>query len=454
MAAEEQKSGEETLWSSMALSDGETETGPMGMLKQLQNSLQEQFDGSGEGLAAASVKELIVLPEEYDARSIGRSPVIKSQGSFGTCWAITVTSALEAALMPEEHLVFSADHLSLQNGFHITQNEGGDYTMAMAYLSSWAGPVLETDDPYGDGYSPEGLETQVHVQEMQLLEGMSRQKIKQMIYEYGPVQTSLYMDRKTTSAAKEYYNAQAYAYCYPDRDTPNHDILILGWDDNYPKENFKVQPETDGAYICQNTWGDSFGDSGIFYVSYQDANIAQGGVAYTNVERADNYDQIYQTDVCGWQGQQGYETESCYFANVYTARGEERLEAVGFYTTDFHSEYEIYVVEDFKDTESFQNKVFAGSGRIENSGYFTIPLALTPELTEGERFAVVVKITTEGATKPVAVELSKDEYTDTVTLDGKEGYLSLYGDSWEYTEGKFQTNVCLKAYTSSTRRDG
>ena len=79
-------------------------------------------------------------------------------------------------------------------------------------------------------------------------------------------------------------------------------MLILGWDDTFSKENFVSQPGEDGAWICQNTWGEKFGDGGIFYVSYEDANIARGGVAYTKVEPADNYDRIYQTDVCGWQG--------------------------------------------------------------------------------------------------------------------------------------------------------
>lgn len=388
------------------------------------------------------------LPLSYDARDSGKNPVVKSQGTLGTCWALTATSALEAALMPEEHLVFSADHLSMKNGFYITQNEGGDYQMAMAYLSGWYGPVLESEDPYGDEYSPNGLTASVHVQEMQLLNGMSREAIEEMIYFFGPVQTSLYMDRKTTSAALDYYNEETCAYYYPEGKKPTHDILILGWDDEYPKENFKQQPKEDGAFICQNTWGEKFGKDGIFYVSYEDANIARGGVAYTRVEAADNYDHIYQTDVCGWQGRQGYEEESCFFANVYTAQEAEALRAVGFYTTGASS-YEIYTVNQFEDTSSFERRVLRKTGRIENSGYYTVKLGQAVALEAGERFGVIVKITTPGATKPVAVEMNKDVYSQGVTFEGKEGYLSLTGEVWEYTEEKFSTNVCLKAYTSN-----
>ena len=388
------------------------------------------------------------LPLRYDARDSGKIPVVKSQGTLGTCWALTATSALEAALMPEEHQVFSADHLSMKNGFYITQNEGGDYLMAMAYLSGWYGPVLESEDPYGDGYSPDGLTASVHVQEMQLLNGMSREAIEEMIYCFGPVQTSLYMDRRTTSTSLDYYNEETCAYYYPEEKNPTHDILILGWDDGYPKENFKQRPKEDGAFICQNTWGEKFGEDGIFYVSYEDANIARGGVAYTKVEAADNYDHIYQTDVCGWQGRQGYEEESCFFANVYTAQEAETLRAVGFYTTGASS-YEIYTVNQFQDTSSFERRVLRKTGCMENSGYYTVKLGQAVALEAGERFGVIVKITTPGATKPVAVEMNKDVYSQGVTLEGKEGYLSLTGKIWEYTEEKFSTNVCLKAYTSN-----
>lgn len=173
-------------------------------------------------------------------------------------------------------------------------------------------------------------------------------------------------------------------------------------------------------------------------------------MAYTRVESSDNYDRIYQTDVCGWQGQQGYDEPSCYFANVYTAKSNENLAAVGFYTTDVNSAYEIYAVSDFEDETSFEKRKFLQRGWIRNSGYFTIDLEAPLPLEAGERFAVIVKITTPGATNPVVVELHKDVYSETVTLEGKEGYLSLQGELWEPTEEKFGTNVCLKAYTRRT----
>ena len=68
----------------------------------------------------------------------------------------------------EDRARLSADHMIWQNGFG-TGTDGGDYGMAMAYLLAWKGPVLEEQDPYGDGMSPEGLEPVCHVQEIRIL---------------------------------------------------------------------------------------------------------------------------------------------------------------------------------------------------------------------------------------------------------------------------------------------
>ena len=66
--------------------------------------------------------------------------------------------------------------------------------MAVMSVISWIkNPYGNTKEVKVSTISPKGLEARVHVQEMQFLEGMDRDEIKRIIYEYGPVQTSLYM---------------------------------------------------------------------------------------------------------------------------------------------------------------------------------------------------------------------------------------------------------------------
>lgn len=388
------------------------------------------------------------LPSMYDYRRVNRDPQIKDQGVLGTCWAFAALTALEASLLPEEELDFSEDHMTLKNSFSFTQNEGGEYTMAMAYLTAWQGPVLEAEDPYGDGFSPDGLEAVKHVQEIQILEGKNYDRIKEMVFRYGGVQSSLYMPLVNPRSDSEYYNAEKYAYCYIGTEKPNHDVVIIGWDDSYPKENFNISMEADGAFICRNSWGEDFADNGTFYVSYYDTNIGIHNVVYTGIENKDNYDRIYQSDLCGWVGLVGYGKESSYFANVYTAEEKEKLEAVGFYATGKDTSYEVYVVKEFEDIHSLSERVCVKSGKLVNAGYYTIKLEEGIALEAGEEFAIVVKITTPGAERPIAIEYAADKATEHADITDGQGYMSLYGSVWESAEEK-NCNICLKAYTKS-----
>lgn len=389
------------------------------------------------------------LPHVYDYRKAGRAGYIKNQGTLGTCWSFASLQALETSLLPEEAFDFSEDHMSLNNSFSRTQNDGGEYTMSMAYLLAWQGPVLEADDPYGDGYSPSGLNPVKHVQEIQILPSKDFEQIKRAIYLCGGVQSSLYTSLKNYKSRSVFYNRTQNAYCYIGTEKPNHDVVIVGWDDNYPKENFNMDLEGNGAFICMNSWGGDFGEDGYFYVSYYDTNIGIHNILYTDVQQTDNYDHLYQSDLCGWIGQLGYGEESAYFTNVYTAGAGEMLSAVGFYATGQGTQYEVYLAENVSDSQDFTEKKLIAEGSFTNAGYYTVPLDEPEALGAGKKFAVIVKITTPGSIHPIAIEYDAGEGKANVVLDDGEGYISLHGAEWERVETEQKCNVCLKAYTTN-----
>ncbi|MCI8683573.1 MAG: cell surface protein [Lachnospiraceae bacterium] len=400
-----------------------------------------------QAIAVDAAKDSKILPLQYDLRDRQRAPKIKNQGPFGTCWAFAALSAMESALLPEEEWELSPDHMTLQNGFVRRQAEGGEYTMGMAYLAAWQGPVNEKDDPYGDGVSEKGLKPVKHVQEIQLLDGKDFEKIKESVFLYGGVQTAIYSALENANANSPYYNSKTYAYCYAGAEKPNHEIMIIGWDDTFPKENFNLEVEDDGAFLCQNSWGEEFGDQGVFYVSYYDVNIGSHGVIYTGIEETDNYDQIYQSDLCGWVGQLGYNKESVYGANVYTARSAETLQAAGFYATGKETSYELYVVNHFENTDSLTQRVKVASGVLANPGFYTINFEKECQVEQGEKFAVVLQVTTPGSVHPLAIEYAADEMTAGVDLSDGQGYISSGGKKWESAEDKQDCNLCLKVYT-------
>lgn len=401
----------------------------------------------------AASEELSTLPSYYSGEDYGRLPSVKNQGELGACWALAAVSALEAYLLPEDDTELSADHMIYNSGFGTSGDDGGDQIMSMSYLLSWKGPVLESEDPYADGVSDSSLTASYHVQEIQYLPSKDYEAIKQAVILYGAVETSIYMAAVNgLYVDHDYYNYSNSAYCYDGTSLAvNHEVVIIGWDDDYPAQNFAGNVESDGAFICLNSWGEGFGSSGIFYISYEDIYVGTTAVAYSCVESSDNYDNIYQYDDVGWTANIGYGKNTAYMANIYTADSDEVLEAVGFYATGENTDYEVYVIQNCTDESmlSASGTVYA-SGTLENSGYYTITLDEAVELEAGESFAVIVMVDTTGQGKPLACEMdTQTERTSTVSTEGKSSYISSNGSSWENCQTKYEANICLKAYTSS-----
>lgn len=410
---------------------------------------------------AVSAGKPSLLPARFSWADLGKKPTVRSQGSLGTCWALAAAEALEASLLPDQEIEFSADHISLQNGFQAGQDDGGDYSMIMSYFADDKGPVTEKEDPYGDGISPEGLKPAARVSEMRLLRGMSPEEIRGMIYSYGPVQSSLTMDRaRTDSPEKAFYNEETFGYFDPMFEKLDHDILVLGWDDTYPKENFLIRPEKDGAWICQNTWGSGFGDNGIFYVSYEDRNLfRKGGIAYTDVQTAEEAGErnVLELDRLGWQARQGYGRPEAYFAGVFTADSDQILESAGLYSVGGKTTVSLFLVPDLTGVQDLtilegesgdRAYISLGTAYLEDQGFYTIPAWQPVQLEAGERFAVIARIFSPDEGKPVAVEVKKDRYTQNVSTEGRESYISPDGRNWERTQTAYGTNVCLKVYTT------
>lgn len=390
-------------------------------------------------------EEIVGLPERFDLREVYSSAAVPDQGTFNTCWAFASLKALETTV--KDGVVLSADHMSLQNRFALGQNVGGDYSMASAYLLAWQGPVAEEDDPYGDGYSPKDIDPVYHVQEIQILGQKDLKTIKQAVYENGGAQSACYMPRMVDTEWRQYYRDETCSFYYNGAQDPNHDVVIVGWDDHYSKEKFVQQPEQDGAFLCMNTWGAEFGENGYFYISYEDSRIGETCVVYTGIESVENYDRIYQTDLCGWTGQIGYGASEAWFANVYEAEEELEVAAVGFYATAPETAYRVYVKLLGSQGEIGPTGAnMAAEGRLEHAGYYTIPLGKRIAVEPGVRFAVFVEIDSPGTVEPVAMEYQAGSRLSKVDIGDGEGYISFDGVNWERTETEYGCNVCLKVY--------
>lgn len=386
------------------------------------------------------------LPDMYDMREAGRVTPVRDQGIYGTCWAFASLGALETILMPREENIYSVDHMSMNNSFSLDISEGGEHGMSISYLASWKGPVLDKDDPYGDEKTVSHLQAVKHLEEAIIIKERDDEAVKSAIFKYGGVETSLYLEMPYGGEYSDYYNSETGSYYYNGDMEPNHAVVLIGWDDSYPKELFSHKPSKDGAFICKNSWGTSFGKEGYFYVSYEDVNICQETVIYSKLADADDFDNIYQSDILGWVGQIGFKQDSAYFANCYTAGHREDLAAVSFYATGPDTTFSIYLVRHFKDKKSLNDRMLVGEGQTRYAGYYTVEFDEDIPLDEGEKFAVIVSINTPGSERPIAIECDDGKRTENMKLDDGEGYMSLYGEVWRRAENE-GCNICLKAFT-------
>ena len=381
------------------------------------------------------------LPTRYNYAEEGRLPKVQNQGQDGTCWAYATLSAIESSLLPNENYEFSRKHLVDYSAKYSNTKNGGDYSFSMAYLHSWNGPVSDNANGYG--------KVKKHVQSAQILTPKDQEEMKRMVFKYGGVETSIYLQRAVSADGSPYYNSKTAAYAYRGDSKANHDLVVVGWDDNFPKENFPIAVKNDGAFICLNSWGKDFGQNGLFYVSYECVAFGEVSVCYTQIEDVNNYDNIYQSDLYGWTGTMGYKDKSTvYFANAFKAKRNEKIKAVSFYATEEKTDYEVFICEDFKGVESLNKRTHvAANASFDNRGFYTLNLDKAYSVEKGKKFSIIVKAHNKSKSlKLVPVETKTASMKKKVILKDGEGYISPNGENWQSTERQ-KCNVCIKAYT-------
>lgn len=400
------------------------------------------------------------LPSTYDLREQGRITSVKNQGDTGSCWAFSSLASLESYILGTEgnSRDFSENNMKnlvtryYSDGFDLTPDNGGNSFIAMAYLTRWSGPVNESADPYNENSvnSPAGLPVQKHVQEVVVLPErtgpLDNELIKRALMDKGAVFSTICWNLPD-------YHDKNYTYRYTGSNSANHAITIVGWDDSFDRHRFKQVPSGNGAFIVKNSWGESWGEDGYFYISYYDTSIGYRENAVFTASEKENFDYIYQYDPLGWITQIGYSELTAWGSNVFTTERNEKLEAIGFYTTDLNTAYEIYVYKNPTNgpINSLKNYAVKESGTCSFPGYHTHILNSPVNLIPGEKFSVVIKCRNPSYVYPLAVEKQYLDYSSKAQANPGESYVSRDGNSWkdltsvvEYAE----TNLCIKAFTT------
>lgn len=397
------------------------------------------------------------LPARYNLAENGFVTDVKNQQDSGNCWAFAALASLETCVLKASNKTFNFSVENMKNliemysayGWKMETNEGGYNGMPMGYLASWLGPVNATLDPFDDkGTLSPLLDSEMHIQNIYVLPARTsytdNDAIKEAILKYGGLYASYYH-------SAGYLNSKTNAYYDPYTGNGNHAITVVGWDDDYSKNNFYTAPAGDGAFIVKNSWGSSWGDNGYFYISYYDRvlfAVNKDNQAFTYIlNDTVRYTKNYQYDVAGMTDYLITGKKTVWYQNIYNATGNEAIAAVStFFNTTVDYEISIYVNDVLQLTQN---------GRHEGSGYYTIPLKEYVPVAVGDIFKIVVKLANPQngyAAVPISEQLSTTRcyYAPGVSYfsnDGKK-WTDLYDYSASAYSHTYNSQVaCLKAFT-------
>ncbi len=356
------------------------------------------------------------FPISYDMRSAGPGGTsfltsVKHQLSCGACWAFATFSAIESSwiMMGFGDNDLSENNMKNCHGFEWGPCSIGHHFMSTAYLIRGSGPISESNDPYDQNNFNciEGLTPDAYIPIARYLPE-DPNAFKETIMNNGAV----YNSYGSVSEDYQWINGN-YTYCYQGAGTTSHAIAIVGWNDTLTTACGQ------GAWLCKNQYGTSFGDNGYFYISYHDTLVLKYNAVWPERENYDPELKIYQYDTIGGWPFLGYESPLIYGLIKYTAVEDQFITRIGTYTVSFGSFLSAEIYADFDGTNLTNLLSTIPEQYCDYPGFWQLNLTEKLRIQNGEDFYIKVRYYSPGEDFPLAVEGAAGDYSDPELETGK-----------------------------------
>jgi C1A family cysteine protease len=428
-----------------------------------------------------SATTLTAEPVKFDLRDVGgesyTSGVTLQVG--GTCWAHGAMASLESNLMivgdwiqqhgSVDYPQVDEYHLDWWNGFNeyfnadldpptgegLVVKNGGDFLMAAAYFSRVNGgidiftalPTTRTWDTapylYQESYIVYYPREVAWLTTGPYLENIN--EVKRALMDYGAIATAISW---TTDEFYEQEGSRLTFYQPPTSEyPPNHAVAIIGWDDT-----LTTPAPNKGAWLCKNSWGTMWAESGYFWVSYYDKICGKhpemGAVQFRHGGQHD-YKHVYYHDYHGWRDTK---EEVRRAINAFEAIDQTLLTSVSFFTAVDDVGYEVTVFDTFESGEPGGELAFV-TGEATNIGYHTIELDEVARFYPGDDFYLEVRLSTGGhaydRTSQVSLLLGAAAAEGDIVSSSEPGQsYYLEGDTWlDLYDSDTTANFCIKGLT-------
>ncbi|MCR5803014.1 MAG: hypothetical protein K6G47_02005 [Clostridia bacterium] len=401
----------------------------------------------------------------YSQLDNGIGTDVQDQGYTPDCWVYSsldvmrITNQvingedLELSVEELKELAYGSkdEGLTLSEGSTVKGIAGGGEQYIVWVMSNGYNGYTVVENPYITGAYQEGDETM-------LVNSASREQIQEMLRDKGALPIYVkYGSGIINSDDLVYINDETGFEKYGDLIVPedylSHEALIVGWDDNFPKEYFgrygKRMPSTDGAWLYKESGGTDWGNEGYAWMSYESTYVINGYIAVS-----DKYSKVLSYDNSVTMGiNTGSETTA---ANVFHEGG--KLSAVGTYVGYSDNFKEGFGMNDEDHTITIEirdadlNEVLVSkTADFDFDGYYVVEL---DEPVEVEEFSVVItyhgNAPAEGETKysvkaGLDYIINSEQGQSFVLVDGE--WLDMTDDSIVDTLGLGEkpNNICIKA---------
>lgn len=472
-------------------------------------SLDEELEDSFTGALLIEDKDAIPFVESTKGVDISSFPSSKTlikpnyrSQTTGSCWAYSAMNALESTLLNKYSTTYnlsnsnnivnvSHERFYLTKAFSgsnaneygfMTLGKGGYALHSILYLTGGYGPIaLNSNSPFNGEYSSNTLVSRNNVlnqkkiydvTEIQVIGGVDPDSdsavsnkinaIKSLINDGIGVTTN---SRSLRSGCSCFNTDTRASYC------PNlngsygsncnyHASLIVGWNDNYSKNNFAegYKPDKNGAWIIRNTHG----SSGEYYISYYDPYLLNNeNMAITSIKSV-GYDHIYQYNPSGCKSYQYAGDYYCYslgsvpskqVVSIFEKNGEgnQKLDSVGFYVQSSSSKsVEVYFSSsssnDIPSDLFDSNNKICEKNNITNNGYYSCELSNSKIISQ-QYFFIGLKgngqiFAFQGNAHPT---LSNDKVGISA---GKNYYLN--NSTWTDASTSNSSTIFVKVFTTDT----